>query len=121
MRENKYKVWCKDKKEWERHLCFLDERGILFHYKSTGSDDLIEHRQGTHIIVFYTGLKDRNGVEIYEGDVYHHLTADKIGTIKFEDARFYLDAENMTSFSLLNVNDGEVIGNIHENPDLINS
>ena len=78
-------------------------------------------------IMQYTGLKDKNGIEIYEGDIVRWN--NKIGYIGFlkqemgyciilKDTDFRLGHRNIGSGYDFNA-DIEVIGNIYENPELI--
>ena len=81
----------------------------------------------------FTGLKDKNGKEIYEGDIlnkeYHNLTvSDGIGVVEMgqgNDSDGYHHGVwlgwKCGKSSLLDINGkAEVIGNIYENPDLLN-
>lgn len=71
----------------------------------------------------YTGLKDKNGKEIYEGDILE--TVDKavryIVVWDEDDLGYWGKAITCTpDFSMDTVDsDDEVIGNIHENPELL--
>jgi len=77
----------------------------------------------------YTGLKDKNGKEIYEGDVikYHRVFEKKrevielTSCIKFQDGAFGFDMKGFNDMfmSLGDDSDIEVIGNIFENSELL--
>lgn len=67
----------------------------------------------------FTGLKDREGREIYEGDIV--ATRDEILEVLYAEDGFYVFDHKTGGYGPLIVQKGrcEVIGNIHENPELL--
>ena len=82
----------------------------------------------------YTGLTDKNGKKIFEGDIIHVkdlircpvgfgnclCIADYIASVAFDDCRFCLLKANGGIYEIpLDSDKIEVIGNIHDNPELL--
>lgn len=75
----------------------------------------------------YTGLKDRNGKEVYEGDVIKipetDFNAEIIGRVLFEeDAYYIIPLRGGHLWGLhwsLRKHDAKIIGNIHDNPKFL--
>ena len=123
MREYKFKAWDKRNKKWvEAGQSLL---GYLIAWISDYKFEILG--RGDYEIVQYTGLKDRNDKEIYEGDIVIPQT--------FTNAKYrvYWSQERL-QWSIINtsnvskesgralINNStlyEVIGNIYENPDMI--
>jgi len=92
-------------------------------------NNVIEKLKDVGILMQYTGLKDKNGKEIYEGDVVRieetyigdSIIAKHNASIIFDLGSFNVNHSN-ACFDTLAVNHiyWEVIGNIYENPELLN-
>lgn len=77
-------------------------------------------------VMQYTGLKDKNGKEIYEGDILKYVVpadgeitdqdVEYVEEVIFDDGIFCVDG--YVPVSCFN-DEAEVIGNIHENPELL--
>lgn len=91
-----------------------------------GSEEQVEEET----IGQFTGLWDKNGREIYEGDilkVYYYGKSKVFGVVRFDEARFYIDDEFMRNelkvkapmTELFSHYQFEVIGNVHDNPELL--
>lgn len=88
-------------------------------------ENLNEYICDTDTLSQYTGLKDKNGKEIYEGDIIRYDTIDfitynlvKWGKVEFSFLKKQLDGTiHRTTYQGLSKY-GEVIGNIYENPTL---
>ena len=63
----------------------------------------------------YTGMKDKNGKRVFEGDILS-LRTGRPHVVRFEDGAFVL--EN-TAIPVSFANKFEVVGNIHDNPEML--
>ena len=123
MREIKFRVWSK------KYPC-------MWYYPDFSLNRILDEKNDWEILMQYTGLKDKNGKEIYEGDIVKGKPE-----IKYKDATEiyeplfkieWFDNESAFGFEEITIvgqkerffyqtsaNRYEVIGNIYENPELI--
>lgn len=129
MREIKFRGKRIDTGEWV-YGDLIENQGRYYIYYAT-SDTTLENEDNSIIVLAeevdpdtvgqYTGLKDRNGREIYEGDVVRFLDADD--KVKNEEVRFgeggFTPVVEICWMADIEGMFVEVIGNIHDNPELL--
>lgn len=111
MREIKFRGWVVKDVEYD----IVDYMENKPHF--AWDDMLGEHEKGNIILMQYTGLKDKNGVGVYEGDI------TDIGVVYYLNSCFMVGVDgdiNKSHVLIYGVKKGfEIIGNIYENPELV--
>lgn len=128
MREVKYRTW------WSKTMCEVTCIDFAYNecflkYQLQTTNDFIEKIVPLNEvkIMQWTGLKDKNGTEIYEGDIVRGKYG-KNGIVKNYEIRWLIghfaavDRNNITGdehYYPIGLLEGEVIGNIYKNPELL--
>ena len=120
MREIKFRAWHKGKKIIGNVLGIdILHKEIFF---SNENVDCYEHVDFKNIeLMQYTGLKDKNGKEIYEGDIVKFLNGIFEVIWCNEKASFMLknkEFKEFLNFIYENNNGMEIVGNIYQNLEL---
>ena len=126
MREIKFRTWDIENKKYiydSKEDFYLTLESGLVKYSGMAYDFYFEIKE-KFIIEQFTGLHDKNGKEIYEGDVVSdgkeqgsHCVSGK-HVVKFEKGGFFPFAIAGWE-GTMSIEDCEIIGDIHQNPELI--
>lgn len=132
-RKIKYRVWDNENKSYDdpysyAYYAMTQDGGLDFYCHG---DHMDKADPDVYFIEQYTGLKDKNGKEIYEGDIireeidFNSKMTDGVFTyvVEWDDDtlcyKLKADVESIHD-ELWEVNASvKVIGNIHENPELL--
>jgi len=125
MREIKFRAWLKeDKKMVNVETMDFTDKSIQYLKRSEIINAYILRRESFDDVELmqYTGLKDKNGKEIYEGDivVLNNIENDNMCIVRYEHSSYRLEGWSLRE-DLSNVEDRflEVVGNIYENKNLL--
>lgn len=118
MRELEFRAWWKDTKRFldcdEWYMTCSGAKHLHYAIMPYSDDDFIVEQ--------YTGLKDKNGKKIYEGDIVRYAIRPSRTTVVewWSGEEEYYPCCTTSGFSLPYSEDGyEVIGNVHENHELL--
>lgn len=127
MNNLKFRAYFEQYERMIDNIGIINQNMILVDFTNSGELEPIFIMDKIHVMQS-TGLKDKNGKEIYEGDVLKVLDfTDWKGEVRYsqeELSYFFVEYENSlrlkytTLLSLLDKN-LEVIGNIYENKELL--
>lgn len=130
MREIKFRVWCHMEKAMVSDVKLLQD---TFDMSVRGNLFTLAMRTDRRVLMQFTGLLDKNGVEIYEGDILPMRYGIDNGIVVWEEGDCSFDVVDglgddftagehlldLTGPNDLGYNPWEVLGNIYENPNLI--
>lgn len=127
MRDIKFRAWSKSDNKYYYRVLVGNTDNTDDQYVCSSvydGDKWVHFDEYCGVIEQYTGLKDKNGTEIYEGDVVKVEGDGEIYRVKWIRSGFGLEPRyNSPHYPVLgNVElrrKIEVIGNIHENPGLL--
>ena len=138
MREIKFRAWDEETNEmvsWEDDINVTDReidiknKCVMVHvYNSSPNEPDYTIESHNAILMQYTGLKDKNGKEIYEGDIVKRTEKTNccnkekllgLFEVVFEGYSFLAKNNHYHFLGWAGDDEREVIGNIHDNPELM--
>lgn len=106
MRQIKFRAWHEDKG-------MIDDPPTVLVESASLNSNLETYEELDYVLMQYTGIKDKNGVEIYEGDIIAYDERDNIAKVEYIAAGFYLNFKQNIRQLVFDARI-EVIGNTYE-------
>ena len=125
MREIRFRAWSEDIREMIQ-VSRLDIKEETIHYengiKSLNREQELDFWWKPYVLMQYTGLKDKNGVEIYEGDIVRYFRSE-LAVIVYRNGGVDIRSLSWGDREPIQRRLGEieVVGNIYQNNDLLGS
>ena len=119
MREIKFRAWDKIDKLMYRDVqtgINFDDGSYYAFFNFLGEQEIDDYHQWE--VMQFTGLHDKNGKEIYEGDIVQPDYAEELFKISFHDGGFVLEGIDDV-FNQCEANTCQIKGTIYENPELL--
>ena len=137
----KFRAWCDAKKQWADEVDVFDDGSYLMRFPNEENAERTRLPQPEDTLVQFTGLHDKEGKEIWEGDILsvnlnRRFETPQVGVVEFgtyQDSEAYTTIEHIGYFIKFKPFEGydidctlidaakysHIIGNMFENPELL--
>lgn len=121
MKGLKFRVWDKEREYYldETELAGITPDGRYILYIEEEEISRLEIDEN-YVVEYDTGLKEKNGNEMYEGDILEDGSGEPLEywVVRFEDGKFIGSTQGVDE-DIFELTDLDIVGNIHENGDLL--